>query len=214
MTPNLALMEIGGGGGPVLSVIEELPAAGPGPAEDETALVLRAARGDQMAFARLIDVRLDGLYGTAYRILRDREVAADAVQEALYRGWRDVPSLRMPDHFDAWLMRVLLNVCMRAAKMSRRQPVPLDHDPIHLARASTEASVADRDALERAFRRLTPEQRAVVVLHHYLEYDSAEIATALRIPRGTVRSRLHYATRLLRAALDADSRPGLTGGDR
>jgi RNA polymerase sigma-70 factor (ECF subfamily) len=214
MTPNLALMEFGGGGGPVLSVIEELPAAGPGQAEDETALVLRAARGDQMAFARLIDTRLDGLYGTAYRILRDREVAADAVQEALYRAWRDVPSLRMPDHFDAWLMRVLLNVCMRAAKMSRRQPVPLDHDPIHLARASTEASVADRDALERAFRRLTPEQRAVVVLHHYLEYDSAEIATALRIPRGTVRSRLHYATRLLRAALDADSRPGVAGGDR
>jgi len=67
-------------------------------------------------------------------------------------------------------------------------------------------SIADRDQLERAFTRLKPEQRAVVVLHHHSGFSAAEIARILGIPEGTARSRLHYATEAMRAALQADAR--------
>ena len=75
-------------------------------------------------------------------------------------------------------------------------------------------SVAARDELEGAFRRLTPEQRAVVVLHHHLGYPLTEIAATLGIPEGTARSRLHYAVRQLRAALDDDGRSYATSEER
>jgi RNA polymerase sigma factor (sigma-70 family) len=75
------------------------------------------------------------------------------------------------------------------------------------SQTDTAADVADRDELERGFRRLSPEQRAVLVLHHYLGYQLTEIASTLGIPVGTARSRLHYATRQLRAAIEADARP-------
>jgi RNA polymerase sigma-70 factor (ECF subfamily) len=68
-------------------------------------------------------------------------------------------------------------------------------------------SVDDRDALDRAFRRLSIEQRAVFVLHHHTGLSLVEIAEALGIPAGTARSRLHYATRTLRAAIQADATP-------
>ena len=67
-------------------------------------------------------------------------------------------------------------------------------------------SVADRDLLERGFRRLPPEQRAILVLNHYLGYAPSEIAETLGIPAGTARSRLHHAHRAMRAALEAESR--------
>jgi RNA polymerase sigma-70 factor (ECF subfamily) len=69
------------------------------------------------------------------------------------------------------------------------------------------SSIVDRDQLERGFRRLSIEHRAVVVLHHYLEMSSDEVAQTLGVPIGTVRSRLHYAMRALRSALEADARP-------
>ena len=69
--------------------------------------------------------------------------------------------------------------------------------------------VVDRDSLERGFRRLSPEQSAIFVLHHYVGLTLPEVADELGVPLGTVKSRLHYATNALRAALDADSRPAI-----
>jgi len=100
-----------------------------------------------------------------------------------------------------------VNACYTEARGERRwdakvRLIPTDTPAVpDIAR-----SVANRDDLERAFRRLTPEQRAVVVLHHHLGYPLTEIAATLGIPQGTVRSRLHHAVRQLRAALDDEGR--------
>ena len=73
-------------------------------------------------------------------------------------------------------------------------------------------SVADRDELERAFRRLTPDERALLVLHHFVGYPLTDIAELLGVPSGTLRSRLHHAHRAMRAALDAEARTAAVGG--
>jgi RNA polymerase sigma-70 factor, ECF subfamily len=169
-------------------------------------LVESARTGDQSAFMALVRPRSDRLFGVAQRILRDVDRAEDALQDALVIAWRDLRDLRDPDRFDAWLRRLLVNVCVRHASRERRRTVRLRVMPVDGPAAPDElSSIADRDQLERGFRRLPPEQRAVLVLHHYLGYAPAEIAELLEIPPGTARSRLHNAHRAIRAALDADS---------
>ena len=166
-------------------------------------LVARAMRGDREAFTSLARDCADRCYAVAYRVLRDPHRAQDAVQQALLGAWRDLPTLRDPARFDAWLLKLVVNACYTEARTDRRwsarvRVLPLD-PPVEpdIAR-----SVAARDELDYAFRRLTAEQRTVVVLHHHLGYPLTEIAATLGIPEGTARSRLHYAVRQLRAALD------------
>ena len=171
-------------------------------------LVERASKGDQNAFATLATANADRCYALAYRILRDAQRAEDAAQQALLGAWRDLPTLKEPERFDTWLHRLVVHACYAEARRDRRWTA-------HVRLISTEPqidpdtadSVAARDELERGFRRLSPEQRAVVVLHHHLGYPLTEIAATLGIPVGTARSRLHYAIRQLRAAIEADARP-------
>lgn len=177
-------------------------------------LVQQAQRGDRDAFALLVRAHGDRLFGVARRILREIDLADDAVQQALVIAWRELPRLRDPDRFEAWLTRILVRICYEVSRTSRRasvRVVPLDDATEPTARDAF-ASVADRDELERAFNRLPPEQRAILVLRHYLELEPTEIAETLGIPAGTVRSRLHYAHREMRAALEADARPAMAGG--
>ena len=170
-------------------------------------LVEAAGRGDHEAFEILATSAGDRLYAVARLILRSADLAEDAVQEALVRAWRQLPTLRDPDRFDAWLYRLVVNACADQGRHLRRwsqqvTPLPLDAS----IRDETD-SVADREQLERGFDRLKPEQRAVVVLHYYSGFSASEIAQMLGIPEGTARSRLHYATQAMRAALQADARP-------
>jgi RNA polymerase sigma-70 factor, ECF subfamily len=172
-------------------------------------LVVRAAGGDRDAFASLATSHVDRCYALAYRILRDPHRAQDASQQALLGAWRDLPTLRDPERFDAWLNRLVVNACYAESRGTRRwnaRPLLLTIQTIQPDPAS---SIADRDWLEDAFRRLSPEHRAVVVLHHHLGYPLTEIATTLGIPVGTARSRLHYAVRQLRIALTTDVTPVL-----
>ena len=174
----------------------------------QAGLVERAQRGDQEAFARLATDSIDRCYAIAYRILRDMHLAQDATQQALLGAWRDLPSLREPARFDAWLYRLVVRAAYAEASHERGSGGHVEFIPAYDGGTpDTTASYADRDELERGFRRLTPESRAVLVLHHYLGYPLTEIAATLEIPVGTARSRLHYATRQLRAALEADARP-------
>ena len=175
-------------------------------------VVERAMRGDHDAFGLLVNTTSDRMYAIATRILRDADLAEDALQSSLITAWRELPRLRDPDRFEAWIRRLLVHACYAEARRRRRWsgnvrvlPVdgPADRDEI--------VSVADRDALDRAFRRLTVEQRAVVVLHHHVGLPLVEIAETLGIPAGTARSRLHYATRLLRLAIQADAAPVTQG---
>jgi RNA polymerase sigma-70 factor (ECF subfamily) len=161
----------------------------------------------------LVRPRSDRLFAIAQRILRDIDRAEDALQDALVIAWRDLRGLRDPDRFDAWLRRLVVNVCIRQATRERRRSVRLRVLPVDGPAAPDELlTVADRDQLERGFRRLPPDQRAVLVMHHFLGYAPAEIAETLGIPPGTARSRLHNAHRAIRAALDADARVTAVGG--
>jgi RNA polymerase sigma-70 factor, ECF subfamily len=173
----------------------------------QVALVERARAGDEEAFASLARAAGDRLLAIAFRILRDLGLAEDAVQQTLVLAWRELPQLRDVDRFDAWLHRLLVNTCYREIRRGRPwagnvRVLPIDEP----ARGDAFVAVADRDQLERGFRRLPPEQRAVFVFHHYLGLTLLEIADQLGVPLGTVKSRLHYATNSLRAALEADLR--------
>jgi RNA polymerase sigma-70 factor (ECF subfamily) len=173
-------------------------------------LVERARRGDHDAFAELAGAAISRLDSAAWLILRDPEQAADAVQNALVRAWRDLPTLRDPDRFDAWLHRLLVRSCIDESRRLRRHridvPLTAINAPANVDPAST---IADRDQLERGFVRLDPEMRAVIVLHHYLDLPLPDVAATLGIPVGTAKSRLHRGLGLMRAALDADARAGL-----
>ena len=174
----------------------------------DSTLVIRAQRGDEEAFAGIVDAVGGRLHAVAHRILRDIDLAEDATQQALLDIWRDLPDLRDPARFDAWSYRLLVRACYAEGRRSRRATPNLRLLPTDESTAGEGLSeVVDRDQLERGFRRLSLEHRAVVVLHHYLDMPLEQIAETLGVPPGTVRSRLHHAMRGLRAALDADARP-------
>ena len=176
-------------------------------------IVERAMRGDHDAFGLLVNATSDRMYAIATRILRDVDLAEDALQSSLITAWRELPRLRDPDRFEAWVRRLLVHACYAEARRRRAwagnvRVLPVDGP----AGADELLSVADRDALDRAFRRLTVEQRAVFVLHHHFGLPLVEIAETLGIPPGTARSRLHYAIRLLRSAIEADMAPAIHEG--
>ena len=170
-------------------------------------IVERARKGDHDAFAELAGAAISRLDAAAWLILRDPEQAKDAVQNTLVRAWRDLPTLRDPDLFDAWLHRMLVHACIDEARRLRRHRLDVELTTLHApAIAGIESAVIDRDQLERGFLRLEPEARALIVLHHYLDLPLPEVATTLGIPLGTAKSRLHRAIQVMRAALDADAR--------
>ena len=174
----------------------------------DTDLVTRAQHGDEEAFASLAVAAGDRLHTVAYRILRDIGLAEDATQQALLAIWRDLPQLRDPARFDAWSYRLLVRACYAEGRKERTWTPRLRLLPSYEpTQADGSTTVIDRDQLERGFRRLSIDHRAVVVLHHYLDWPLDRVADALGIPAGTARSRLHHAMRGLRAALDADARP-------
>ena len=171
-------------------------------------LVERARRGDHDAFAVLAGAAIGRLDRAARLIMRDPDQAKDVVQETLVRAWRDLPTLRDPARFDAWLHRLLVHACIDEARRLRRHRVDVELTPLHELAVSDGLSVtADRDQLERGFSHLEPEARALIVLHHYLDLPLPEVAATLRIPLGTTKSRLYRGLRQMRAALDADARP-------
>jgi RNA polymerase sigma-70 factor, ECF subfamily len=176
-------------------------------------LVEAAQRGDQEAFVDLVRARGDRLFAIAYRILRDVDRAEDALQDALVIAWRDLPGLRDPARFDAWIHRLLTHVCIAEAGRERRRVSNLHVLPIVDPAAPDDLlSVATRDQLDRGFRRLNADERAILVLRHFVGYEPSEIAALLGLSAGTVRSRIHHAHRAMRAALDADARATAVGG--
>jgi RNA polymerase sigma-70 factor (ECF subfamily) len=173
---------------------------------DQRRLVERARQGDHDAFAELARAAVVRLDQAARLILRDPELARDAVQEGLIRAWRDLPGLRDPDRFDAWLHRLTVNACIDQARRRRRRPIEVELTPIHApAVADTAGSVADRELVDGVLRRLDERERAVVVLHYYLGMPLTDVAASLGIPVGTVKSRLHRALGEMRVAMADDT---------
>jgi RNA polymerase sigma-70 factor, ECF subfamily len=178
-------------------------------------LVDRAKLGDKEAFDALARTVGDRCMAIACRILRDADLAEDAVQAALITAWQDIRVLRDPDRFEPWLHRILTNACYAEARRGRRWSAQIRVLPLDGASdAGDILTVDDRDQLERAMRRLTLEQRVVLVFHHYLDLSPPEVAERLGIPIGTVKSRLHYAMTALRASLEADARTPAVSQER
>jgi len=172
------------------------------------AMVEQAIGGDRAAFVALATGAYDRLFGVARLILRDDDRAADATQEALTAAWLHVRAVRDPDRFDAWLYRLTVHASYREAARRRHRSMEIDVAPIDVAdERDAAAEVVAKDQIERAFRRLSAQQRAVLVAHHYLELSDGEAAAVLGIPVGTMKSRLNRATQALRAAIEADDRP-------
>lgn len=179
----------------------------------DRSLVERAQRGDREAYETLARTVARDLYLAAHRIVRDPDRADDAAQQALITIWRELPSLRDPDRFHAWTYRIVLRHCFGEERRRRRAGVR------EVAVADTQPDgvdhVADadlRDQVDRALRSLSVEHRAVLVLHHYAGLPLTQIAEILGVPYGTVGSRLHHATRAMRAALEAGDRSPVMGG--
>lgn len=173
----------------------------------DPALVERARRGDDAAFEALVDQTGDRSFSIAFRIIRERSRAEDAVQQAYLLAWRQLPTLRETERFGAWLDRLLINACYGELRRDRRWRVHVRVLPIDLPSAADPfGAVHDRDAIERAYADLSPEQRSVFVLHHHVGMPLAEIAAVVGAPAGTVKSRLHYATRVMRAVIDDRAR--------
>ena len=172
---------------------------------DQRTFVERAREGDRDAFAELARAAATRLDAAARLILRDRELARDAVQEALIRAWRDLPGLRDPDHFDGWLYRLLVHASIDEARRRKRRVIEVHGEPL-------EAPAPNDDF--RLLGDLRPEHRALVVLHYYLGMPLPEAAASLGITLGAAKSRLHRAVRSLRATFEADagSEPELARG--
>jgi RNA polymerase sigma-70 factor (ECF subfamily) len=178
----------------------------------DRSLVERAQHGDREAFTALAAGVSDRAYALALRVLRDPDAAGDALQTALVKMWRDLPSLRDPDRFDAWMYRVVLRCCQVDRRRNRRTVAALELLPNDAAVGDTQASVADRDEIERAFRKLTHDQRAVLVLLYYQDLSVHEVAEIVGVSPGTIKSRLHYARQAMRAAVEAGSRAPASEG--
>ena len=176
-------------------------------------LVERAQRGDRDAYEALARNSARRLYLTAARILRDPDRADDAVQQALVAIWRELPSLRDPERFEAWTYRLVVRACVREARRSGRGGVrEIRIEESIPSRWDGYADADLRDQLQRALRALSVEHRTVVVLHHYAGLPLTEIAEIVGVPYGTARSRLHHATNALRAAVEAGDRSPAIGG--
>jgi RNA polymerase sigma-70 factor (ECF subfamily) len=173
----------------------------------ERSLVERAQHGDTEAFGSLAFELSDRLFAVAHRILRDFDSAGDVLQVTLLRIWQDLPTLRDPDLVEAWAYRILVRACHDVLRKQRRQAPGLQLVDTDRSEADPAISIADREELDRAFHRLSAEQRAVIVLQYYRDLTLPQIAEVLAVPVGTVRSRLHYAKRVLRSAIEADARP-------
>jgi RNA polymerase sigma-70 factor (ECF subfamily) len=179
------------------------------------ALVNQARQGDREAFDALARLTGDRCMAIAFRILRDFDHADDAVQAALVTAWREIRALRDPELFEPWLHRILTNACYAEARRRRRWSESIRLLPVEPVHGPDDyLAIEIRDQLERAFRRLTVEQRAVLVFHHYLGLPLPDVAERLGVPLGTVKSRMYHAKRALRAGLEADARAAVTSRER
>jgi RNA polymerase sigma factor (sigma-70 family) len=171
---------------------------------DQRTLVERAQKGDHDAFAVLARNAVTRLGPAARLILREPELARDAVQEAFISAWRDLPGLRDPDRFEAWLFRLTVHSCLRMARR-RRRAIEVDIGAVDLPAGTNFAgAVDDRDQLDRALRQLEPDRRALVVMHIYLGLPLPEVARQLGIPLGTAKSRLSRSLAVLRVVIKGE----------
>jgi RNA polymerase sigma-70 factor (ECF subfamily) len=169
---------------------------------------VRWQRGSAGTFEELVEARLDACYRLAAVLLSDWVEAEDATHEAILRAQRSWSTVRDPSAAHAWLDRIVVNECrdrLRRRRVARGILTRQERDP-ESAVPADDARSAERAALRGALAELGPDHREVVVLRYLLDLPIDAIAARVGAPAGTVKSRLHHALRLLRAAYDAAAR--------
>jgi RNA polymerase sigma-70 factor (ECF subfamily) len=183
------------------------------PTTAEVDLVKRARQGDREAFGRLTADRIEPAFRTAMAILGHEADARDATQEVFVKAWRELGALRDLHRFDAWLGSIVVNTCrsaLRRRHQSRAREISVEAmaEGLGLPQDRSGPDFADQsaelDLLERAFDRLVPDDRVLLVMHHMDHRPVALIASSLGIPEGTAKSRLHTARRRLGAAIEVE----------
>lgn len=172
----------------------------------DSRIVKRAQDGDEQAFATLVDAVVDRFLGVARRILRDRQLAEDAAQQALLNVWRFLPDLRDPERFDGWAYRVLVKACYSEMRRRSRWQADVPLLPTDRPAADELGRIDDKERVERGLARLSVDHRTALVLFYYLDLSLEQIAEALEVPTGTVKSRIHRAQQALRGELEAEDR--------
>lgn len=171
---------------------------------DEELLIQRCQEGDQEAFRQLFRRYRERVYHVALRTLGEGALVEDVVQEVFVSVYKSLPGYKARSRFETWLYRVTVNVCLQHVRKKRVATVPLDEVRV-VDRAQTPDRVSEQRELEAAVQnallRLKPKHRMVVVLHDMEGLTEGEIGEIMRCPKGTVKSRLHYARRKLRELL-------------
>lgn len=166
-------------------------------ATPDAGLVRDALEGSRPAAHTLFERHWPRAWRAAYGVLGDRQRADDAAQAAMVRALERLGSLKDPAAFGPWLLRIVVRECLDGRRRTRRD-VPLEH----AAELATEAAEPPDPALAAAIRALSPDRRAVVVLHFWLGHSLPEVAEILGIAEGTAHSRLSRALTQLRSHLE------------
>lgn len=150
----------------------------------------------EQQFTQSVACARDKLFRIAWTILHNEQDCSDALQEALLRAWQNLGKLRQEQYFDTWLVRILINECKRI-HVSRRRIAPLLTAPPALP--------VEDESLHDAIKALDEKYRLPIVLHYLEGYSLEEIAYLLRVPMGTVKSRMFTGRRLLKDLLEEES---------
>lgn len=155
-------------------------------------IVVRAIKRDEHALLQVLESYEDVMYRTAFAYLKNEHDAIEAIQETTYRSFKKIHTLKEPRYLGTWLVRILLNVChdmhKRKSRIELRETLEL------------ESHYDDTPNLEivEAISLLPHEQQELIYLKYFLDMKNTDIASAQKIPEGTVKSRLHTALRKLR----------------
>lgn len=163
-------------------------------------LIERAIRGDVIAFEALVEPHLAHLYRLAAAMVGPDE-ARDVTQETLVSAWREVRTLKRPDRLEAWLRSILMNRARNLLRTRKRHPA-VSFEPVSEHRTGPFeepiTGLHGRWAVEDALAVLSPDERAVIVLHYFADLSLRQVAESLGVREGTVKSRLHAGLKGLR----------------
>ncbi len=176
----------------------------------EAELIARCRQGDQQAFRELVDQYKDLVFALVSRSTADRSRVEDLAQEVFLKIHRGLPYFRGEAKLTTWIFRIVLNLLSQESQKRRAaREVPLDPDvPSHQPRTDDRAAhdLELRDRLEKAMARLPPNYRLLIAGHYLQDVKYEDLAEALDMPLGTVKTHLHRAKQQLRALLETDLR--------
>ena len=174
----------------------------------EQELVERCRRGDEGAFQELVNQYKDLVFGIITRTARDSSSAEDLAQEVFLRIYRGLPYFRGEARLSTWIYRIVANVCVQEQQGRKPATQPLDErDLDKRASASASRDLSDlmlRDRLEKAIARLPEHYRLLVAAHYLQGVQYEDLAEALHLPLGTLKTQLHRAKRQLRRLLETE----------